>query len=284
MQEDGKQHGTGDTSGADSVATSQVQGVDFEQAQDDTVQEASSMSLIEHLQELRYRLTIMVILIIVGVFVAYPFAEHLFAFVVQPLVQQLPEGKKLVFTALPEAFFVYLKLSLLASVFATSPLTFYQLWAFVAPGLFKEERHYVLLIALCSTLGLVAGGAFCYYEVFPIAFRFFLSFSNAYIEAMPSLTSFLDFALKLLLAFGLIAQMPLAAFFLGRFGIITVALLKKWQKYFILIAFVMAALLTPPDIFSQILMAIPMILLYEISIVIVYFCERARKKRNATEC
>lgn len=241
---------------------------------DDTLEE---MPLLQHLQELRRRIIWIAIYIFIGFVLCYSFSERIFSFIVAPLLAELPQGGKLIFTALPEAFFVYLKVAFLAGLFLMSPLIFYQVWAFVAPGLYKEEKIYAGAIALCSGFFFIGGGAFCYYNVFPVAFRFFLGFSNAYIEAMPSLDIFLNFALKLLFAFGLIAQMPLFSFFLGRLGLITVRGMQRFRKYFILIAFVVGAILTPPDVFSQALMAIPMLVLYELSIAIVFLLERSEK-------
>lgn len=242
--------------------------------------ELTEMPLLAHLQELRKRIMWFLFYAVIGFLICYGFSEEIFAFIVAPLLAELPVNGKLIFTALPEAFFVYLKVSFLAGMFLMSPLLFYQVWAFIAPGLYKEERGYAVAIGLCSGLFFIGGGAFCYYNVFPVAFRFFLGFSNAYIEAMPSLDIFLSFALKLLFAFGLIAQMPLFAFFLGRLGIISVRSMIRFRKYFILFAFVLGAMLTPPDIFSQSLMAIPMLLLYEISIVIVFLIERRKRKKE----
>lgn len=243
-------------------------------------EELEEMPLLGHLQELRKRIILIFIFIFLGFCLCYGFAEEIFSFIVTPLRMELPPNGKLIFTALPEAFFVYLKVSFLAGMFLMSPFIFYQIWAFIAPGLYREEKLYAMGIGICSGLFFIGGGAFCYYNVFPAAFRFFLGFSNAYIEAMPSLDVFLSFSLKLLFAFGLIAQMPLFAFFLGRLGLISVRGMNRFRKYFILCAFIVGAMLTPPDVFSQTLMAIPMLLLYEFSICIVFFIERSAMKKD----
>ena len=246
------------------------------QYEEEREEELEEMPLLAHLQELRKRIILIFCYVLLGFLICYAFAEDIFSFIVAPLLVELPTNSRLIFTALPEAFFVYIKVAFLAGMFLMSPCIFYQVWAFVAPGLYREEKLYAIGIGICSSLFFIGGGAFCYYNVFPVAFRFFLGFSNAYIEAMPSLDIFLSFALKLLFAFGLIAQMPLFAFFLGRLGIISVRGMKNFRKYFMLLAFIVAAILTPPDIFSQTLMAIPMLLLYELSICVVFVLERSR--------
>lgn len=242
-------------------------------------EELKEMPLLGHLQELRKRIILIFVFSFLGFCVCYGFAEEIFAFIMSPLLTELA-NRKLIFTSLPEAFFVYVKVSFLAGMFLMSPFIFYQIWAFIAPGLYREEKAYAVGIGVFSGLFFIGGGAFCYYNVFPVAFRFFLGFSNAYIEAMPSLDISLSFALKLLFAFGLIAQMPLFAFFLGRLGIISVHGMNKFRKYFILLAFIIGAILTPPDIISQIMMSIPMVLLYEFSICIVFFLERSAMRKR----
>lgn len=227
-----------------------------------------SMTLLDHLSELRVRLVRSLIALTVGFFACYGFAEELFNYLMLPLTRALPSGAKLIYTALPEAFFVYMQVALVAGAFLASPYLFFQIWAFIAPGLYDEEKRHIIPIACASALFFVAGAAFCYFQVFPYAFEFFVGFATDTIAPMPKLDEYLGFTLKMLLAFGLIFEMPLFAFFLSRLGLVTAQWMRKTRKYAILAIFIVAAILTPPDVFSQMMMAAPMLVLYEISIVV----------------
>ncbi|WP_167941013.1 twin-arginine translocase subunit TatC [Desulfobaculum xiamenense] len=241
------------------------------------------MGLLDHLEELRGRLTKCVIAIIVGLFACYGFAEQMFDFLMMPLKPILPEGSTLIFTGLPEGFFTYIKLSAFAGLFLTSPYIFYQIWAFIAPGLYKEERRWGIPIAFFSALFFVSGACFGYFVVFPIAFKFFMGFQTELIRPMPSLKEYLSFTLKLLMAFGIAFELPLFIFFLARLGMVSSVWLKKQRKYFVLVAFVVGALLTPPDVVSQCFMAGPLILLYELGIIVAWLFGKAepRKQKKA---
>ncbi len=239
------------------------------------------MTLMEHLAELRTRLVRSFIAIGLAFAVCYTFSEQLFAELCKPLIAALPEGSKLIFTALPEAFFVYLKVGLVAAVFVASPYLFYQIWSFVAPGLYDEEKKYVIPMAVISALFFFSGAGFCFFVVFPYAFTFFVGFASEEIAAMPSLGEYLGFSLKLLIAFGLIFEMPLFTFFLARMGLVTAQRMRNFRRYSVLCIFIVAAILTPPDVISQLLMAMPMMLLYELSIgVAVVF---GKKKKTEAE-
>lgn len=235
------------------------------------------MSLMGHLNELRRRLFRMVIIVILGFVAFYGVAEYLYAYLSAPLQAQLPEGSKLIYTSPAGAFFTYMKVALVASLFGTSPITFYQVWAFIAPGLYKEEKRAVLPLAFFSSVFFIAGAAFCFFLVFPIAFKFFMGFATDTIVPMISVEEYLGFALKLLIAFGVVFEMPLFAYFLSRFGILSPDFMRRQRRYAILLIFIVAAILTPPDVFSQCLMAMPMILLYEVSI---YVSAMAYKKKD----
>lgn len=233
---------------------------------DDDAEGDTPMSLIGHLNELRRRLFRIVIVAILGFIAFYGVSEPLYAWLSAPLKACMPEGSKLIYTSPQGAFFTYMKVALVASLFGTSPYSFYQVWAFVAPGLYKEEKRAVLPLALFSTVFFLSGAAFCFYLVFPIAFQFFMGFATDAIVPMISVEEYLSFALKLLIAFGLVFEMPLFTFFLSKFGILSPAFMRRSRRYAILLIFVMAAVLTPPDVFSQCMMALPMLLLYEVSI------------------
>ena len=245
---------------------------DDELAEDDT-----PMTLMGHLNELRRRLFRMVIIVILGFVAFYGVSEYLYAYLSAPLQEQLPAGSKLIYTSPAGAFFTYMKVALVASLFGTSPITFYQIWAFIAPGLYKEEKRAVLPLAFFSSIFFIAGAAFCFFLVFPIAFKFFMGFATDTIVPMISVEEYLGFALKLLIAFGVVFEMPLFAYFLSRFGILSPDFMRRQRRYAILFIFIIAAILTPPDVFSQCLMAMPMLVLYEVSI---YVSAMAYKKKE----
>ncbi len=240
-------------------------------------EEEKGMTLMEHLSELRTRLVRSFIVVGLAFIVCYTFAEQLFAELCKPLIAALPEGSKLIFTALPEAFFVYVQVGLLAAVFVASPFLFYQIWSFVSPGLYEEEKKYMIPMAVISAGFFIAGASFCFFMVFPYAFTFFVGFADENIAAMPSLSEYLGFSMKLLIAFGLIFEMPLFTFFLARMGVVTAAIMRKARKYAVLCSFIIAAILTPPDVISQLLMAFPMMLLYEMSIGVAAIFGRKKK-------
>ena len=241
------------------------------------------MSILGHLNELRRRLFRIVIIVVLGFVAFYGVSEQLYAFLSAPLQACMPEGSKLIYTSPQGAFFTYMKVALVASLFGTSPFSFYQLWAFIAPGLYREEKRAVLPLAFFSSIFFLAGAAFCFFLVFPIAFQFFMGFATDTIVPMISVEEYLSFALKLLLAFGLVFEMPLFAYFLSRFGILTPDLMRRSRRYAILAIFIVAAILTPPDVFSQCLMALPMLVLYEVSIYVSAKPTRKEDKKSDDE-
>jgi sec-independent protein translocase protein TatC len=179
----------------------------------------------------------------------------------------MKQGETLIYTGLPEAFFTFLKVSFLSGLMIASPVIIYQFWMFVAPGLYDREKRLMIPIVLLSSLFFIGGALFGYFIVFPFGFQFFLGFATETIRPMPSMKEYLSFSAKLLLAFGLVFELPLVLTFLARLGIVSVPFLKKNRKYALLLFFVGAAILTPPDVVTQIMMALPLMLLYEISIV-----------------
>ena len=224
------------------------------------------MSLLDHLGELRDRIVRAVIAALVGFLACYAFRKELFHIQMKPLLDVLPPESHLIYTSLPEAFFTYVKVSFVAGLFLVSPYIFYQIWQFISPGLYEQERKYIIPISFLSALFFVFGALFGYYIVFPFGFEFFMGYADELIKPMPSLREYFSFSLKLLLAFGLIFELPVFIFFLARLGLVTAASLRKNRKYAVLLAFITAAILTPPDVITQILMAVPLIILYEISI------------------
>ena len=221
----------------------------------------------EHLEELRKRLIVCFIAVGIGFVLSYGFKEKLFQILTRPLISVMQTGDKLIFTGLPEAFFTYLKVAFLSGIILATPVIFYQFWMFVAPGLYNKEKRHLIPIIFLSTFFFVGGAFFGYFIVFPYGFKFFLGFASEIIRPLPSMREYLGFASKLLLAFGLVFELPLIITFLARLGMVSVSFLKKNRKYALLLFFVGAAILTPPDVVTQIMMALPLILLYEISIV-----------------
>ena len=228
--------------------------------------EDDKIPFTSHLEELRRRLIIAFIAVAVGFAASYGFKEQLFEILVRPLKMVMAEGDTLIFTNLPEAFFTYLKVAFLTGIGLASPVLIYQFWMFVAPGLYDKEKRLLLPIIFLSTLFFVGGALFGYFIVFPYGFDFFLGFATETIRPMPSMKEYLSFAAKLLLAFGIVFELPLAITFLAKLGLVTVPFLKKNRKYAILLFFAGSALLTPPDVVTQVMMAFPLMLLYEISI------------------
>jgi len=226
----------------------------------------SKLPFTTHLEELRKRLIACFIAVGVGFVLAYGFKEYLFQVLVHPLVKVMKPGDSLIFTGLPEAFFTYLKVAFLAGLMVAAPIIIYQFWMFVAPGLYDKEKRLMLPIVFLSSLFFIGGALFGYFIVFPWGFKFFLGFATETIRPMPSMKEYLGFSAKLLLAFGLVFELPLVLTFLARLGIVSVDFLKKNRKYALLLFFVGAALLTPPDVVTQIMMALPLMVLYEISI------------------
>jgi sec-independent protein translocase protein TatC len=220
-----------------------------------------------HLEELRKRLIICFIAIGVGFVLSYGFKEKLFEILTHPLIKVMPSGDKLIFTGLPEAFFTYLKVAFISGIILSTPVIFYQFWKFVAPGLYDKEKRLLFPIVALSTLFFVGGAFFGYFIVFPFGFKFFLGFASDTIRPLPSMQEYLSFSTKMLLAFGMVFELPLIITFFARMGIVSVDFLKKKRKYAILIIFTVSAILTPPDVATQIMMAVPLMVLYEVSIV-----------------
>jgi sec-independent protein translocase protein TatC len=237
--------------------------------------------LVEHLIELRNRLMISVLAILIGFLACYGFAEEIFNFLVVPLRKVLGPDAKMIYTGLHEAFFTYVKVSFFAGLFLSFPVIMTQMWLFVAPGLYKHEKEVFLPFLIITPFLFFLGGALAYQFVFPLAFKFFLGFVTPTIEALPSLKEYLSLVIKLIFAFGLVFELPVGMLLLIKAGAISTAGLVAKRKYNIVVAFVAAALLTPPDPFTQVFLAIPIMLMYEISIIIGRRFERNRRRAEA---
>jgi sec-independent protein translocase protein TatC len=198
----------------------------------------------------------------------YYYSSELFKILMQPLLEVMPPEHGLIFTGLPEAFFTYIKVALVAAVFVSMPVILFELWRFVAPGLYAREKRYVMPFVFASTLCFVGGALFGYYIVFPFGFSFFVGFASDFIRPMPSVKEYFSFAARMLFAFGMVFELPVFIFFLARIGVVNAPLLRRQRKYAILGIFVVSAVLTPPDVASQLMMAGPLMVLYEVSVVV----------------
>lgn len=227
----------------------------------------AAQPLMEHLLELRRRVVWAIIGFIVCFLAAVPFAQELYSFVAQPLMSVLPENTSMIATDVVAPFFVPIKVAMMVAFLASLPNTLYQLWAFVAPALYQNEKQLVLPLVLSSLLLFVAGMAFCYFLVFPMVFKFFAGMTPLGVSMATDIDKYLSFILGMFIAFGLTFEIPVAVVLLHRMGVISQAQLLAARPYVIVGAFVIAAVVTPPDVLSQVLLAVPMILLYEVGIV-----------------
>ncbi len=256
---------------------------DLPEPEEEHESDDSRMPFMAHLEELRTRLVRSAMAVGVAFLGTYLFKEQLYQGLARPLRAAMPPDARLIYTAPAEAFFTYLKIAFLAAIVVASPFIFYQFWRFISPGLYDHERKAVWPFVLISSVLFIVGAVFCYVMVFPYAFQFFMSFATDDIVPMLSLKSYLSFSATLLFAFGVIFEMPLVLVFLGRVGIVSSKGLKKNRKYAILIMFVAGAMFTPPDVITQCMMALPLILLYEISIYMVMATEKKKAQRQAEE-
>jgi sec-independent protein translocase protein TatC len=248
--------------------------------------ENGKMPFTEHLAELRKRLIICFVGIGVGFAIAYSFKESLFVLLMHPLKGALAPGQKLIYTGLPEAFFVYIEVAFFGGILFAAPLILFEMWMFIAPGLYEHERRFLFPLLFLSVLFFAAGVLFGYSIVFPYAFKYLLSFDSDLVQALPSMREYLSLATTLLIAFGFIFQLPLVVTMLARLGIVTSRFLSKNRKYAFLLSFVVAAIVTPtPDVVNQCLMAGPLVILYEVSILgaKIFGKKRVEKEEEATE-
>lgn len=240
--------------------------------------------LMEHLVELRTRLVRALIAVGLGFVACYAFAEKLLGILLRPLLDVMPGSSKLIATSLPETFFTVMKLALVAGAFVASPYIFYQLWKFVAPGLYKEERKIIIPVAISTAVCFVGGALFGYFIVFPFGFKFFVDYASDYITVMPTISAYFTLAVTLLFAFGIIFELPVFIFFMTSLGLVTTKALRKFRRWAILLSFIVAAILTPtPDAINQLLMAGPMVILYEVGIWVSWFVDKSRKAEKAAK-
>jgi len=230
------------------------------------------MTLTEHLEELRWCLLKSVLAIVIASCICYFFSDLVFGFVVAPLRRNLQPGQNLIGTGVTEAFFIEIKVALAAGVFFSCPVIFYQLWRFIAPGLSGRERRWVLPFVLCATLFFLGGAFFCYQIVLPVAFKYFVEqYETMGVSPAIRIGEYFTFFFRMVLAFGVTFELPVFTFFLVRLGIWDYRFMLRSFRYAILVIFILAAILTPtPDVINQCLLALPMLVLYVLSIGVAY--------------
>ncbi|CEP34720.1 MULTISPECIES: twin-arginine translocase subunit TatC [Halomonadaceae] len=246
-------------------------------------EEQSQAPLIEHLIELRSRLMRAVIVILVVFLGLYSFANDIYTFVAEPLMALLPEGSQMIATEVASPFLAPFKLTLVVAVFIAIPFVLHQAWAFIAPGLYDNEKALAIPILVSSIALFYGGAAFAYYVVFPLLFEFFTQTGPENVAVMTDINQYLNFVLKLFFAFGVAFEIPIATFLLILSGATTVESLSKKRPYILLGCFVVGMLLTPPDVISQSLLAIPMYLLYEVGLLFGRLVRKRKQEQEAAE-
>lgn len=246
----------------------------------------SRAPLMEHLVELRKRLIRSFLALGVAFAVCYYYSDFLISFLAQPLADAFGDNQgKLIYTKLYEAFFVKVRVAFFGAFFLAFPIIANQIWLFVAPGLYAKEKRAFLPFLLATPVLFVMGGALAYYFVMPTAFRFFLQYQGniggIQQEALPAIGDYLSLVMQFVLAFGVAFLLPVLLMLLERAGLVTRDQLRRGRRYAILIAFIVAAIATPPDVISQLMLAIPLIFLYELSLIAIWFTERKREKEKA---
>jgi sec-independent protein translocase protein TatC len=239
------------------------------------------MTFLEHLDELRKRITHAVVALLVGFLIAFAFIDRLVTFVYARLAIDIPNGH-FIFTEPGEAFFIWIKIAAIAGLMIASPYVMYQVWLFIAPGLYANEKKLAIPFVFFASSLFISGAAFSHYILFPLAWRFFASFSNEFITFTPRVEPVFDLYVRLVLALGVVFQLPMLIFALARFGIVTARFLIKNIKYAVLIMFITAAVITPDgSVVNQVVMAAPMIVLYFISIIVAWIFGKKREPEEA---
>lgn len=235
---------------------------------EETIAGGEAQPLVEHLLELRRRLVWILLGIGICFIVAVPFAQKLYAFVAQPLMSVLPQNTSMIATDVVAPFFVPLKVALMAAFLVSLPNTLYQIWAFIAPALYQNEKRLIVPLILSSLILFIVGMAFCYFLVFPVVFKFFAGMTPLGVSMATDIDKYLSFVLGMFVAFGMTFEIPVVVVLLYRMGMISFAQLTAARPYIIVASFILAAIVTPPDVLSQVMLAVPMILLYEAGLLV----------------
>jgi len=237
------------------------------------------MPFLDHLEELRWTILRSLIAVILGAIVCYIFSKQIVGFLRRPG----PEDMKLIFLSPTEGFMIYIKVSIFAGLVVALPYVVYEFWKFIVPGLLEKERRLVKPIAFFTVLCFLAGASFAYFVIIPFGLRFLLGFQTDFLEATITIGKYLGFVVTLILVFGVVFELPVLSFFLTKVGIVTPEFLRSKRRYGVVIIFILAAVLTPPDIFTQLMLATPLIILYEISIWVSSMVKRKEKAKEEKE-
>ena len=250
--------------------------------------EETSMNFLDHLKELRQKLIYSIIFFIFSFIVSFYFSQSIFEFLAKPLTSILQDGNGLIYTALQEAFLTNVKVAFFTAAFISFPFLSFQIWSFISPGLLKKEKKISLPSLIAIPFLFLLGAAVVYYLISPIAWKFFLSFQTSQSDSInitlqAKMNEYLSLMMTFIFAFGLAFQLPVILLLLVRVGVLTIQQLVSFRKYAIVLAFIFAAIITPPDPFSQISLALPVIILYEVSILISRFLSKKDKRKDKKE-
>ena len=248
----------------------------------------TSMNFLDHLKELRQKLIYSIIFFIFSFIISFYFSQSIFEFLAKPLTSILQDGNGLIYTALQEAFLTNVKVAFFTAAFISFPFLSFQIWSFISPGLLKKEKKISLPSLIAIPFLFLLGAAVVYYLISPIAWKFFLSFQTSQADSInitlqAKMNEYLSLMMTFIFAFGLAFQLPVVLLLLVRVGVLTIQQLVSFRKYAIVLAFIFAAIITPPDPFSQISLALPVIILYEVSILISRFLSKKDKKKDKSE-
>lgn len=236
-----------------------------------------------HLADLRKRLVNSVLVLVVAFFICFNFYEPILEWMMVPVKEALPGNSQMVAMAIEETFFTALQVSFFAGLILSLPVIFWQMWMFLAPGLYEHEKKLIIPFVFFATLQFVLGALFAYYFVVPVGFAFLIAFGSTVVTVLPTIGMYVDFFTKLMIGFGISFELPVVIFFLAKIGLVDDKMLKEFFRYAIVLIFIIAAILTPPDVISQMLMAAPLLLLYGVSIWIAYIVNPAPKDEDADE-
>ncbi|BCX79668.1 twin-arginine translocase subunit TatC [Campylobacter sp. 19-13652] len=236
-----------------------------------------------HLAELRKRLGISVAAVMIAFVACFSFWNPILDFMTAPLKAVLPAGSNIIFTEVQEPFFTAMKVAFFTGLVASLPVIFWQFWLFVAPGLYENEKKYVIPFVISASIMFACGAAFCYYVVTPLGFKFLINFGGELFTALPKIGDYVGFFTKLVIAFGVAFELPVLTFFLAKLGLVDDEALKKFFKYAVVIIFIFSAIMTPPDVLSQFLMAFPLMGLYGLSILIAKLVKKEEEKEEQAQ-
>jgi len=236
-----------------------------------------------HIADLRKRLTISTITVVVMFFACFSFYEPILEWMMAPVKHALPAGTSMIAVEIQETFFTAMKVAFFGGFIISLPVIFWQLWLFLAPGLYDHEKKLVVPFVFFATLMFLLGASFAYYIVVPIGFDFLIAFGNSVVSVLPSIGKYVGFFTKLLIGFGIAFELPVITFFLAKIGIVNDQMLKDFFRYAVVLIFIISAILTPPDVISQVLMAAPLLILYGVSIYIAKVFNPAQKEEEEEE-